>query len=174
MEGLPDGMLAVEVMLRGGFVLVLAAAGFQDLKERRVHISIFIISGAVGTVLRGIQLTIELKALAPFFGYADLWLFAGNRLLDMASAIAVGGVLLAVSAVTGEAVGMADGYFFAVSGLYLGLVRNILLLCGGLFLCFLVCSVLLVIGICRGRNVRKVRIPFLPFLIPTGIGVMFL
>lgn len=172
MEG--EGMRAVEVMLRGGFVMVLAAAGFQDIKEHRIHISIFIIFGTVGTVLRGTQLIIELKALAPFFGGADLWLFAGKRLLDIASAVAVGGALLAVSAATGEAVGMADGYFFVVSGLYLGLIRNILLLCGGLFFCFVVCSILLVIGICRGRNVRKIRIPFLPFLIPAGIGVMLL
>lgn len=39
---------------------------------------------------------------------------------------------------------------------------------------FLACAILFMRGVGSGRNVRHMRLPFLPFLVPAGMGVMFL
>lgn len=49
---------------------------------------------------------------------------------------------------------------FVVSGIYLDFARNLLLLCGGLILCFLACAVLFMRGMGNGRDVRHMRLPF--------------
>lgn len=174
MDRLPEGMKVMEIMLRGGFMLMLAAASYQDFREHRIHIGIFILFGTLGTAARGIQLMMEFNMLSLFLESGGIWAFAGRRLADLFMAMALGGILLYISVVTGGAVGRADGWFFVVSGLYLGLVRNVILFCGGLFLCFMVCCVLVFWGIFRGMNLKHFRLPFLPFLIPAGLGVMFL
>lgn len=173
MDQLLGGMRAVEIMLKICFIMVLAAAAFQDYREHRIRISVFVIFGVAGLVLRGMQLALELGILSGEWGIGDLWGFALRRMAGFGAAMAVGGALLLLSAVTGERIGMGDGWFFVVSGLYLGVRKNLLLLSGGLLFCFFICSVLMVRGILMHRDVRKLRIPFLPFLLPAGIGVMF-
>lgn len=174
MDGLCGGIRAVEIMLRGGFFMFLAVSAFQDYRVRRIRISLFVTFGIAGSVLRGIQLVLELGALSGNWGIGDLWGFAVKRLMGLGMAMAVGGALLVVSAVTREGIGMGDGWFFVVSGVFLGPGKNLLLLAGGLVLCFLVCSVLMVKGILTNQNIRRLSIPFLPFLLPAGIGVIFL
>lgn len=174
MNGLRGGMKAVEIILKSGFLTVLAVSAFQDYRGHRIHISVFVIFGMAGIVLRGIQLFLELSVLSWDWGFGDLWGFAARRLLGFGASMTVGGVLLILSAVTREGIGRGDGWFFVVSGLYLGFGKNLLLLSGGLLFCFLVCSVLMVRGIQKNQSVRKLRIPFLPFLIPAGIGLMLL
>ena len=78
------------------------------------------------------------------------------------------------SGITKEAVGKGDGWFFLISGIYLGAVKNLVLLAGGLGICFLLSMVLVFKGIIQGTDRGRLRIPLLPFLLPAGIGVMFL
>lgn len=174
MNGLGGGMRIVEIMLRSGFFMVLAVSAFQDYKVHRIHVSVLVTFGGAGIAMRGIHLALELGVLAGDWGIGDLWGFAVKRLLGLGAAMAVGGALLLLSAVTREGIGWGDGWFFVVSGIYLGLVKNLLFLSGGLAMCFLVCSVLMVRGIVTNRNVRKLRVPLIPFLLPAGIGVTFL
>lgn len=55
-----------------------------------------------------------------------------------------------------------------------GAVKNLVLLAGGLGICFLLSMVLVFKGIIQGTDRGRLRIPLLPFLLPAGIGVMFL
>ena len=174
MDGISNGIRAVEIMLRSGFFMVLAVTAFQDCRERRIRVSVFVIFGTAGIVLRGVELFLEINALSGDWESVDLWGFAARRILDVGAAMAVGGGMLLWSAMTRGAIGRGDGLFFSVSGLYLGFFRNFILLMGGLTCCFLVCGILVIKGVCAGQNVRRRSVPFLPFLVPGGIGVMFL
>ena len=174
MDGISNGMRAVEIMLRSGFFMVLAVTAFQDCRERRIRVSVFVIFGTAGIVLRGVELFLEINALSGDWESVDLWGFAARRILDVGAAMAVGGGMLLLSAMTRGAIGRGDGLFFSVSGLYLEFFRNLILLMGGLTCCFLVCGILVIKGVCAGQNVRRRSVPFLPFLVPGGIGVMFL
>ena len=97
-----------------------------------------------------------------------------GQIIDTAMAMAVGAGLLFLSRITKEAVGKGDGWFFLISGIYLGAVKNLVLLAGGLGICFLLSMVLVFKGIIQGTDRGRLRIPLLPFLLPAGIGVMFL
>ena len=174
MDGILSWIRAVEIIIRGGFLLFLSVAGYQDLKEQKVRVRLFMIFGSLGTAFRGIQMVLELKVIALQFGQQDLLAFAGKRLEEIGLAVMIGGILLVISAITKEAIGRGDGWFFVVSGIYLGFAKNVLLLCGGLLFCFLACAVLFMKGILDGRDARRQRLPFIPFLIPAGLGVMFL
>lgn len=69
------------------------------------------------------------------------------------------------------AIGMGDGLFFIVSAIFLGFWTSIALLLFGLMFCS-ACSLGIVCwGIAAGVNVRKKRLPFLPFLLPAWILV---
>lgn len=174
MDKVFDMMKVIEAMLRGGFVLVLAISGYQDWKAHKIHINVFIIFGAAGTALRGMQLMMELRILWKAAEPAGLWIYTAGRLGDIAAAVALGAGLLVLSAITNRAIGRGDGWFFVVSGLYLGLARNMLLLCGGIFFCFMACCFLWIKEAGHGQKVRGMRLPFLPFLIPAGLAVMLL
>ncbi len=174
MDNISGWMNVNEVVLRGGFLIFLAAASYQDFKDRRIHVSLFLAFGTAGAALRGIQIILELRSYMSGDGMEAAWIQAGKCIRDMGMATVIGGALLALSAATGEAVGRGDGWFFVISGIYLDFARNLLLLCGGLIFCFLACAILFMRGVGRGRNVRHMRLPFLPFLLPAGIGVMFL
>lgn len=174
MDKVFDMMMVIEAMLRSGFVLVLAISSYQDWRVHKIHIHVFILFGMAGTALRGMQLIMELKILCKSANPAGLWIYTAGRLGDIAAAMALGAGLLALSAITNRAIGRGDGWFFVVSGLYLGLTRNMLLLCGGLFFYFMVCCMLWIKEAGRGQRVRGMRLPFLPFLIPAGLAVMLL
>lgn len=174
MGGLAAGWKVVIVMIRVGFILFLVSAAWQDLRKRCIKTGTLMIFGGGGIVLRCMQMVLEGSMM---YGLADrsglrglLW----GHLRDLGLAMAVGGGLLLLSAVAGEAIGDGDGWFFVVTGLYLGAVRNMLLLAGGLGGCFLMCIALVLCAIIRGTSVRRMRLPFLPFLVLPGIGVMFL
>ena len=72
----------------------------------------------------------------------------------------VGGGMILLSLLSKGAIGTGDGLLLCVTGIYLGFYRNLELILGALFLCFVVTAVLWICG-----NVhRKTEIPFVPFL----------
>lgn len=95
-------------------------------------------------------------------------------LLPMAGSIAIGLVLLLISFGSGGAVGDGDGWFFLVSGLYLAWQENLSLLCSGLLLSSLYAIGWIIWGKWNGVSVKHIKIPFLPFLLPMGIWMVYL
>ena len=162
------------VMLRCGFLMTLSMGAWQDMQNRRIKLSLFVISGTAGAVLRCMYIVMDAAIAYGGFGYRMAFELAAVQIKDTVMAMAVGGGLLLLSRITDEAVGKGDGWFFLISGIYLGAVKNLVLLAGGLGLCFLLSMVLLFYGIIQGTDRGKLRIPFLPFLIPAGIGVKFI
>lgn len=150
--------------LRLVFVLYLLTAAWQDLRSRTISTEVFAVFGVAGLLLRGGQLLAECRT-------AEQW---SAGLTDTGLALLVGAGLLGLSVATGHAVGAGDGLFFMVSSFYLGLWQNLALLVGGLLLCFLFCSGLLLWGCARNIRVGAYRVPFLPFLVPVGIGLVWL
>ena len=144
------------------FLVYLATAAWQDFRYRAIGFYVFAGFGIAGGVLRFAYLCLECSVPGSW----------QPAVADMAMALAVGGGLLALSAATDQAVGAGDGWFFVVSALYLGFWKNVLLLTGGLLICFCYCSVLLGWRRLHRVSVRKRKIPFLPFLIPVCLGIV--
>lgn len=93
---------------------------------------------------------------------AHLW-------LAMRGAALIPGILLLVlSKITKGAVGQGDGFFFLVSGMYLGFWDNVALLFFGLLICSLWGMGMLIWGMFEKKRIKNVQLPFLPFLVPAG------
>lgn len=93
-------------------------------------------------------------------------------LWEMLKSMMIGAVLLAVAWVTEGAVGSGDGCWLLVSGCYLVWQENLWVFCTGLALSGL-CSVCIMMwGIWKGASVWKIRMPFLPFLLPGGLWLL--
>lgn len=135
------------------FGVFLLAAAWEDGREKAVSVWLFQAAGIAGLILALLQ--------------GDV---GRERLLSCM--IGVG--LLLLSRLTGEAMGMGDGWFFVVSGLYLSALLNLKLLIFGIFLNGIVCGVIYLWGCLRGRDYKKKTVPFLPFLVPVWIGLVML
>ena len=140
------------------FLVFLGVCTWQDIRKRSISLFTFLAAAAVGMGLRFCQLA------GAGDGQEACW-----EMLLLAGGMLPGGILLGLSALTGEGIGKGDGWFFLVSGIYLGLWKNLILLWGSLMLCFPVSLFLLL----RGKG-KTYRIPFLPFTVPIGLGVIFL
>ena len=141
--------MGIEAALRICFLLFLLSASWQDLKKKTIKRSSFLIWGTVGVILQAAHIFSQI--------------FMGTEKLGI--------LLLSLSTATEEAMGKGDGCFFLVAGIFLGFWKNMLLLSGGLFLCFPAAVYLMI----KGRKARNTEsIPFLPFVFPVGLGALFL
>ena len=99
------------------------------------------------------------------------FLLAGGVLLEAASGKAVlpyaaagfmaGAGFAALSKLTDGSVGYGDALAFAVSGVYLGILRNLLLIFGS----FLVCGLSVLVLMILRRKKRNEKIAFIPFIL---------
>ncbi|HBE86667.1 MAG TPA: pilus assembly protein CpaA [Lachnoclostridium sp.] len=135
------------------FGLFLLAAAWEDGREKAVSVWLFQAAGIAGLILALLQGDIGIERL-------------------LSCMIGVG--LLLLSRLTGEAIGMGDGWFFVVSGLFLRTFLNLKLLIYGAFLNGVVCGGIYLLGCLRGRDYKKKTIPFLPFLVPVWIGLVMI
>lgn len=135
------------------FGVFLLAAAWEDGREKAVSVWLFQAAGMAGLILALLQ--------------GDI---GRERLLSCM--IGVG--LLLLSRLTGEAIGMGDGWFFVVSGLFLRARLNLKLLICGIFLNGIVCGGIYVWGWLQGRDYKKKTVPFLPFLVPVWFGLVML
>lgn len=172
---------AAEILLRGAFLLFMAAAAWQDFRRRSISRQTFTSAGMAGIVLRLWLCAGAAESAAAAEPGGALPLLSGGiggslmeELGRLGLAVIPGLLLLWLSRATRESVGRGDGLFFVVSGIYLGLGINLFLLIGGLFLCFPVSAALLMWGKLHGKWLGKEKLPFLPFVIPLGMGVIFL
>ena len=144
--------MGIEAALRICFLLFLLSASWQDLKKKTIKKSTFRIWGTVGVILQAAHIFVQ-------------------EVTGLMFAVLLGILLLSLSTATEEAMGKGDGCFFLVAGIFLGFWKNMLLLSGGLFLCFPAAVYLMI----KGRKARNTEsIPFLPFVFPVGLGVLFL
>ena len=91
---------------------------------------------------------------------------------DVVAACGIGVLLLIISKLTSGEIGEGDGWFFIVSGMYINRTENLNLLLSGLVLSFLWSMGMMFRGIITGRQWRKQRMAFLPFLLPGGIWLV--
>ena len=134
------------------FLIILCAAAFQDIESR---------------CLDGRFLT-----ACTCVGIAAC-LFGGGVWPDTLFSAAVGLLFLAAGKLTSGGIGVGDGWFFIITGLFLESWENVMLAGSGLTLCFLFCLMLFAGSFRSGKSVRKRKLPFLPFLLPGGIWIAF-
>ncbi len=134
------------------FFVMLLAASLTDLKYRYIPDAFLFFSAIFGTAR---------------------CIFIGRGVKEILVSSAVGVFLLLLNRVTCSAIGEGDGCFFVISGLFISPGENVLLFVSGIFLCCMFSLIYAVISFVRGRNVLKVRIPFLPFLLPGGMWLAF-
>jgi leader peptidase (prepilin peptidase)/N-methyltransferase len=135
------------------FGVFLLAAAWEDGREKAVSVWLFQAAGIAGAILAFLQGDIGVERL-------------------LSCMVGVG--LLLLSRLTGEAIGMGDGWFFVVSGLFLRARLNLKLLFYGIFVNGIICGGIYLWGRLRGRDVKKKPVPFLPFLVPVWIGLVIL
>ena len=132
------------------FLLFWCIAAWQDLRMKSVSLWVFIVFAIVALLIR--------KGVS----------------LDMVFSAGVGLILLGIGILFQGAVGEGDGMFFLVSGLYLPVIDNCLLLLYSLLFCSVFSIIIIMAGICTNRNLRSRTVPFLPFLLPAGIWMVCL
>ncbi len=135
------------------FGVFLLAAAWEDGREKAVSVWLFQAAGMAGLILALLQ--------------GDI---GRERLLSCM----IGAGLLLLSRLTGESIGMGDGCFFVISGLFLRAGMNLKLLICGIFLNGIVCGGIYLWGWLRGQDYKKKTVPFLPFLVPVWIGLVML
>lgn len=128
------------------FIFLLWSA-WIDARTKEVSIRLLLLFGLLGVIFYVIGRPVSIQ----------------EELLG----IAVGIVILGVCRLTGGKVGEGDGWLIIVTGIYLGLHRNIELLAGGLLLAAMWAVVLIVI-----KKAGKDReMPFIPFLFLSYLGM---
>ena len=80
---------------------------------------------------------------------------------------------LLISRLTREALGLGDGLFLLIAGLYLQMSSMLLLLLSGILVGFLVSASLLIHGHIHGRSMRKVSFPWIPCTLPALCAIAF-
>ncbi|RGY97354.1 prepilin peptidase [Clostridium sp. AM58-1XD] len=137
------------------FISFLCITSWQDIKSRSVAVWVYGLFGSMAWFLNLCRLR-----------RAD-WAAVGCGIMICL-------ILLALNRLTEGAVGEGDGYFFIVTGMFLGFWRNIALLFGGVIFCGFCCMGMMMWGIWKHISMRKKSVPFLPFLMPVGIWLVIL
>ncbi len=130
------------------FAVFLVLAAWQDLRSRSLGKGFLLLFGLAG---------------------GALCLIEGRTWYLTAGSVSAGILLLLASRLTGGGIGEGDGWFFVVAGLFLKPEETYFLLFSGLFIgsVFGLCMAVFMMG--KGGGFRKMRIPFLPFLLPAGL-----
>ena len=113
---------------------------------------------------------VSVKLLAVFGGIGIIFYCIGRpvSVREELMGIAIGILILGICRLTGGKIGEGDGYLLIVTGIYLGLYRNIELLFGGLLLSALWAVGLIIVK----RAGRNVQMPFIPFLFLSYLGMV--
>lgn len=140
------------------FILFLCVTAWHDWKSKSVPLWIYLVFGILAAVLCGYEAVTGQKSF--------LWETVGS--------VSLGFGVTGVSLLCQDSIGIGDGCFFLVSGLYLDFWQNIALLGSGILFCGMFCLVWAVVMIIRYGRIRSCEIPFLPFLVPAGIWMTLL
>lgn len=140
-----------EWMKEAFFTLFLVMTAAADWRWRKIPVWMFLFSGICGAVL---------WMAVPGDGLESHEAFA---------ALVPGGFSLLLTGISRGSIGVGDGCFLLAAACYLRWEKVWTLWMGGLLCCSLGSLFLIVKGRFRGNSVRKLRIPFLPFLVPVWI-----
>lgn len=120
--------------------------------------------------IRTKKVSFRVLFIYTILGILNLFLFDKQNLFVAIGGACIGILILGLSKITRGGVGMGDGFLLVVTGLFLGVWRNTELLLGSFFLAALFSVVLLIF---KKAN-RKKEIPFIPFLLISFLGFVFL
>lgn len=134
------------------YSIFLLTSAWYDLKIKKIPLWILGVFGCAGL-------------LSLFSG-------SGNGWAGMA-AFLPGILLLILTVCTGGAAGAGDGCFFIVSACYLGLSQTVTLFICSVLFCGTCSLGMAAWGITHGINAGKMRLPFIPFVIPAWLWLMF-
>lgn len=143
--------------------------GGRAVKLTQVIFLSFLIWGAWWDMKAGAFPTAGLAVFGAV-GLAAALMERSKSLWDMAGGAAVGAVLLGISFLKPEQIGDGDGIFLLVTGILLGFWGNVALL----FYSLLPMALLGVLYAAAGRPLRALRVPFAPFALAAGLGMMIL
>lgn len=159
------------------FIYALLCIAY-DLRSHSVPLLVHLLFVLPGLIVFGNQLHGALQACAltahqvisdtPFTGLS-LWHPIRTALLPLLPGI----LALLISRLTQEALGLGDGLFLLIAGLYLQMRSMLLLLLSGILVGFLVSAVLLIHGHIHGRSMRKVCFPWIPCTLPALCAIAF-
>jgi leader peptidase (prepilin peptidase)/N-methyltransferase len=135
------------------FTIFLVISAIQDGRTKTISIWLFIAAGAAGLILT---------------------LYTGQGLSNRLLGCLIGIAIVGISRFTDGAIGEGDGWFFAVSGLFLDFFTNLRLLVTSVFLSGIVCGGIYIYFLLKGKDMKKASVPFLPFLIPAWISLVIL
>ena len=139
-----------EIILNSIIVTMLLISAIQDIKQKEVCIWII----GLGAIFISICI--------PFCNSFSL--------MDSIGGVVVGGGVVLISKLTRGKVGMGDGFMLCATGVGLGLWGNLELFAFALFMAAVLCIILLVLRLID----RKKSIPFIPFLLLSFIGLIFI
>ena len=134
-------MLEMQQISRAVLLFGVGWMAFSDSRHRQVSVPFAFLLLAAGLLLRAIS---------------------GESLLSgMAGSLTAGICFALFAGMSGGSVGYGDALAFAVTGMYLGTVRNLFLICGSFFICGVTVFVLLILR----RTKRNEKIAFIPFIL---------
>lgn len=118
----------------------LGIHSIEDIRKKKITITITLFSAILGVVLH--------------------LCFQNQSIYSMLAGMLSGGVIVGISRITGGMIGMGDGMVFMLTGLYLGVEKNL----GLMFLSFALAGVWALISMILFHKKKNDRIPFVPFL----------
>lgn len=128
----------------------LAICSVEDIKRKQLKLWVILTFGIVGMIIH--LLTFQ------------------TSIMEIAGGILIGLIVMLISILTKESIGMGDALLLMVTGMYLGAKQNILMLFIGIFLSGLFALVLMF----TRKKQRKDEMPFVPFLFAGYLFQLFL
>lgn len=119
----------------------LGLHSMEDIRQKQITVTITLFSGILGVLLH--------------------LFFQNKSIYEMLAGMLPGIFILGVSFLTRGGIGVGDGMVFMLTGLYLGLAENLLLM----LFSFLLAAAAGLFLLAAQREGRKERLPFVPFLL---------
>ncbi len=138
------------MMERAVLLVVLAAFAWTDVKKKELSLPLMGGCAAVGL-------------LFFLIGHPISW---GSLL----GGICIGGVLLLCALIAKGSIGLGDGLLFCVTGLYLGLWGNLVLL----FLSAVFCAIAGLVMVVTRKYTKKTGMPFAPYVLLADVALLAL
>lgn len=129
------------LMERTMLLAVLGMAAYRDWREKNIYLYMPIMAGIVGLILHLI--------------------YREHTLMELLLGAGLGGIMILIALVSRESIGIGDGVMLMVSGIFLGIWKNLELLLTALVLVGVAALFLIVVK----KKRRDYRVPFLPFLL---------
>lgn len=139
----------MEILLKGGFGIVLAVLGIEDIWHRRISSNIIFISFILGT---------------------GLCLYEGHSIYQILCSLLLGISAVIISRITKEGLGMGDSLIISIIFIALGGLKGTAAVACALFTAGLFSAVMVA---CK-KFTLKSSMPFIPFLFAGYISVALL